>query len=58
MDDLLVALYDISKGVREDHNFKEIFKLWEVGGKVDTQCCMELGCLLKELNEEVSIAQN
>lgn len=49
MDDLLIALYDISKGVRKDHNFREIFYLWELGGKLDIECCKEVGCELKNM---------
>ncbi len=39
MDDMLIRLYEISKGERKDYNFREIFELWEVGGKIDLQCC-------------------
>lgn len=28
MDDMLIELYEISKGVRKDENFSEIFQLW------------------------------
>lgn len=49
MDDLLIALYDISKGVRKDQNFREIFHLWELGGKLDIECCKEVSCELKNM---------
>jgi hypothetical protein len=38
MDDMLIKLYEISKGTKKDHNFRPIFELWEVGGKIDI-CC-------------------
>lgn len=58
MDDLLITLYDISKGVRKDHNFREIFHLWELGGKLDTECCKEVSCVLKDIKKEVVIGEN
>ena len=57
MDDLLTALYEISKGVRKDENFREIFHLWEIGGKVD-QCCKELSCSIENFKKEVVIGEN
>jgi hypothetical protein len=38
MDDMLIELYEISKGTKNDPNFRPIFELWEVGGKIDL-CC-------------------
>ncbi len=58
MDDLLIALYDISKGVRKDQNFREIFHLWELGGKLDIECCKEVSCELKNMKSEVIIGEN
>lgn len=39
MDDMLIDLYEISKGNKKDNNFRPIFELWEVGGKIDLDCC-------------------
>lgn len=59
MDDLCIALYEISKGVRKDENFREIFHLWELGGKLDMQCCKEeLPCKGEEIKKEVIIGEN
>lgn len=40
MDDMLIELYEISKGTKNDDNFRSIFELWEVGDKIDL-CCNE-----------------
>ena len=40
MDDMLLELYEISKGNKKDDHFRQIFELWEVGGKIDL-CCNE-----------------
>lgn len=41
MDDLLIKLYEISRGKIKDDHFRPVFDLWQVGGKIDVNCCIE-----------------
>lgn len=38
MDSMLMELYEISKGTKNDSNFKPIFDLWQVNTTIDKEC--------------------